>query len=163
MKRRRKRRNGAGADLAYYQAMGIDPQEAGAMALLGQVGKGKRRRAVKTAGRARRRNGELVTLLAGNPAPKPSAAARAAFKRFHAVDVQKVAAIDLPGEWIALGELREVVYRPLPKEGARSGAEYFHTFGKGARLAASVDGKRLVLIPKKGRPFRVDWNLGIVG
>lgn len=125
----------------------------------------KRRRQAKAAkltrASRRRKNGELVTLLAGNPSP--SSKARAAFKRFHGVEVQKHRAIDLPGEWVALGELREVVYKPLPKDGDRSGAEYFHKFGRGARIAASIDGKRLVLIPAKGRPFRVDWSLGIVG
>lgn len=114
--------------------------------------------------RARRRNAELVTLLAGNPSRlQPSKGARAAFRRFHGVDVQKLRQIALPGEWVALGELLDLSYRPKPKGGARSDADYVHRFKRGAIVAASVDGKRLVLIPNGSKPFKVDWDLGIVG
>lgn len=115
--------------------------------------------------RPRRRNPTVI--VASNPARTrakraPSAAALAAFRRFH--DDQPPAVTDLgPGmpDLVALGELREIVYRPTI--GARRGPAFVHRFGRGARLAASIDGKRLFLVPAAGKPFRVDWDLGIIG
>jgi DNA-directed RNA polymerase specialized sigma24 family protein len=104
----------------------------------------------------------LVVL--SNPAPErePSAAAVAAFKKFHGVAPRRVRRLP-PGfpELVALGLLREVVYRPTI--GQRKGPAFFHKFGAGGMLAATPDGTRLFLVPAPRRPFRVDWSRGIVG
>jgi len=60
---------------------------------------------------------------------------------------------------VALGELREIVYQP--RRGARRGPAYFHHFKAGNILATTADGKRLVIVDRKGRKA-VDFDLGIV-
>lgn len=123
----------------------------------------KRRRRRAAAPKRRRRNPELVTIgLAGNPSRAPSAAAIAAFRRFHQADPSGLRELG-PGmpDLIALGDLKAIVYRPT--RSARSGPAFEHQFGRGAILAATVDGKRLFCLPAKGKPFHVDWNRGIIG
>lgn len=111
----------------------------------------------------RRRNPELVTIgLAGNPSRAPSAAALAAFRRFHDADPSGLRDLG-PGmpDLVALGDLQAIVYRPT--RSVRSGPAFEHQFGRGAILAATVDGRRLFCLPAKGKPFRVDWERGIIG
>lgn len=115
----------------------------------------------------RRRNPDLVTVL-GNPAPKDLPAAARAYREFHGVDPATVVEIAGPKDrvLVSLGELREVVYQP--RRGDRKGPAFFHRFGRGAVLAATPDGKHLVIVPagdvKRGRrSARVDWSRGIVG
>lgn len=107
----------------------------------------------------RRRNPDLLTL--SNPSRADLARARAAYVRFHGVNPKEVRRGRGRGVFIVLGELREVVYQP--RRGQRRGPAFFHKFGRGAKLAASVDGKRLILVPRKGKPHRVDWERGIIG
>lgn len=94
--------------------------------------------------------------------PTPTAAAVEAFQRFHETAPRRVVQVKVPGsgDLVALGDLVEIVYRPT--RGARRGPAFVHKFGVGAILAASVDGRELVLVPGR-RPFRVDWERGIVG
>lgn len=111
--------------------------------------------------RYRRRNPLLLTLT--NPSKTATRAeALAAFRKFHETDPKDVSR--LPGDGpplICLGDLVEIVYRPT--RGARRGPAFVHKFGPGARVAATVDGEHLVLLPNPRRPFRVDWSKGIVG
>ena len=96
----------------------------------------------------------------GNPA-KLSAAA-AAYRKFHGIEPKKLRQLGgSGGALVALGDLLEVVYRPT--KGQRRGPAFVHKFGRGAVLAATPDGAQLVLVPAPGRPFRVDWERGIVG
>lgn len=95
--------------------------------------------------------------------PTPSAAAVRAFREFHECEPRGVRVVDVPGisgELIALGDLVEIVYRPT--RGARRGPAFVHKFARGARVAATIDGKHLVLVPGP-RAFRVDWRRGIIG
>lgn len=89
-------------------------------------------------------------------------AAEKAYRRFHGVDPATVKKV--PGRapvLVALGQLKEVVYQPT--RGVRKGPAFFHVFGKGATLAATPDGKHLILVPRLGKPFKVKWDRGIVG
>ena len=109
----------------------------------------------------RRRNPELVQLL--NPHGGGSLeAAKRAYLEFHGVEPKKVRKLP-PGfpNLVAVGDLREITYRPT--RGARRGPAFVHTFARGAVLAATPDGKQLVLLPHGKKPFRVDWDQGIVG
>lgn len=124
----------------------------------------KRRRTAAQKARGRKgkraRNPLLVTL--SNPTAASEAKALAAFRRFHRAEPSGVR--DLGGKGpvlVALGDLVEVVYRPT--RGARRGPAFVHRFGRGGVLAATADGRELVLIPSATRPFRVDWARGIVG
>lgn len=123
-----------------------------------------KRAPAKRSRKGKRENGQLLTILA-NPALSRSSVnpkALAAFRKFHQVEPKKL--IKLPKgapDLIVMGTLREVVYQPT--RGVRKGPAFFHRFGKGARLAATVDGKQVFLIPDKGKPFRVDWERGIIG
>lgn len=95
--------------------------------------------------------------------PTPSTAALAAFRKFHDADPQDVRTLPkgFP-DLVALGTLRHVIYQPT--HSARSGPAFKHRFGPGRHvLAATIDGKSLYIIPDKGRPFRVDWQRGIIG
>lgn len=105
-----------------------------------------------------RGNPDLITLSA-NPS---SAAAAAAFEKFHRTKPKSIRQLGGKGpSLIALGDLLEVVYRPT--RGVRRGPAFVHKFGRGAVLAATADGRELVCVPGKGKPFRVDWERGIVG
>lgn len=109
-------------------------------------------------GSKRRKNPQLLTI--GNPSKRDLAAAVRAYKQFHGVDPRK--ALELGGKGpvlVALGELREIVYQP--RRGERRGPAYFHHFKPGNLLAATPDGKRLVIVDRKGRTA-VDFDLGIV-
>lgn len=113
-------------------------------------------------GRRRLNPQELVTLLANPRAPRDLAAALAKGERFHGRELKHVT--ELPGEGptlISLGPLEEVVYRATRDTGKRT--RWVHKFGQGARLATTVDGRQLVIVPKDGKPFRVDFERGIVG
>ena len=93
---------------------------------------------------------------------KIPAEALEAYERFHGVAPKRWRRIgDGEEVLIALGELERVIYGP--KRGDRAGVGYYHDFRPGATLAASVDGKRLFMLPSKRRPFRVKWDRGIVG
>lgn len=106
----------------------------------------------------KRRNPDLLTLTN----PKGRAAAAAAFERFHRTAPKAIRKLAGKGEsLVALGDLLEVVYRPT--RGQRRGPAFVHKFGRGAVLAATADGLELVIVPGKGKPFRVDWERGIVG
>jgi len=88
------------------------------------------------------------------------AAAVRAYKQFHGVDPKKAFKLGKRGPvLVALGELREIVYQP--RRGERRGPAYFHHFKPGNLLAATADGKRLVIVDRKGRTA-VDFDLGIV-
>lgn len=118
----------------------------------------RRRRAI------RRKNPQLVTLLANpNGATRAQvAAAIAASKRFHGVAPKKLRTVQGSGPpLVALGDMQAIEYRPT--RGHRRGPAFRHKFGRGAVLAATADGKELVVIPANGKPFRVDWERGIVG
>lgn len=133
------------------------------------------RKARSLVGPTTRRNAQLLTLY--NPATRAQvaqllrspawrarlAAAAKAYREFHGVDPRELRIV--PGgpdrALVAMGDLREVVYRPT--RGARRGPAFFHKFGKGAVLAATVDGRDLVNVPGEGRPFVVKWDRGIVG
>jgi|KBSSwiStaDraftv2_1062776.scaffolds.fasta_scaffold02978_6 hypothetical protein len=113
--------------------------------------------------RGRKRNPVLVTLH--NPTPKAFAegsTGRKRYETFHGVPPPRFRNLGpaFP-DCIALGDLREVVYKPTI--GHRKGPAFFHRFGKGAKLAASLDGTRLFIVPGKGKPFRFDPERGIVG
>lgn len=115
---------------------------------------------VREAKKRTRKNPALVVLH--NPT-EPSAAALEAFRRFHDADPQDIRPLPkgLP-DLVALGTLRHVIYQPT--HSARSGPAFKHRFGPGRHvLAATVDGKHLYIIPDKGKPFRVDWDRGIIG
>lgn len=110
--------------------------------------------------RRRRRNPSLMTLT--NPAPRDAAAADAAYRKFHGVAPRRRRKLGGKGPTlIALGDLIEIVYQP--RRGARKGPAYVHKFARGAVVAATVDGRELVLLPSPKRPYRVDWERGIVG
>lgn len=105
-----------------------------------------------------RKNPKLLVLAN----PTPSAAALEAFRRFH--DTEPKSIRKLPGkgpDLVALGDLVEIVYKPT--RGVRRGPAFVHKFGKGAVLAATVDGSQVVLVPSQRKPFRVDWERGIIG
>jgi hypothetical protein len=107
-----------------------------------------------------RKNPHLMTL--SNPARGDAAAAARAYERFHRTKPKSVRVLGGKGRTlVALGDLLEVIYRPT--RGARRGPAFVHKFGQGAVLAATADGAELVLVPAPGRPFRVDWDRGIVG
>lgn len=115
------------------------------------VNAGRRRK------RRPRKNPQLLTI---NPTDRQVAAAVRAYRQFHGVDPKR--AIKLGprgGVLVALGELREIVYQP--RRGARKGPAYFHHFQPGNLLAATPDGKRLVIVDRKNRRA-VDFDLGIV-
>jgi len=111
-----------------------------------------------------RRNPDLVIL--GNPTeeedPEEIDAAAQAFEEFHGVEPRAVRRIGRGRKaLVALGDLKEIVYKPT--RGERSGPAWFHEFGPGAVLAASVDGKELRIVKTGGRSMKVDWQRGIVG
>lgn len=107
--------------------------------------------------RRRRANPSLLTLT--NPVPSD---ALAAYRRFHRRAPTGVRQLGGRGPaLVALGDLVEIVYQP--KKGARRGPAFVHRFGAGAVLAATPDGAELVLLPAPRKPFRVDWERGIVG
>lgn len=92
----------------------------------------------------------------------PTGDALAAFRTFHEVDPKEIVERSIPavrGDLVALGDLVAICYRPT--RGWRRGPAFEHRFGRGAILAATADGKALVLIPGP-KPFRVDWRRGIV-
>jgi len=110
--------------------------------------------------RRRKRNPDLLVI--GNPVGRGGQAAAEAYKRFHGRAPDRVRNLGGKGPaLVALGDLVEVVYRPT--RGARRGAAYVHKFGAGAVLAATPDGRELVIVPGRARPFVVDWEQGIVG
>lgn len=101
-------------------------------------------------------------LRRANPSSAAMAAALRAYREFHGVEPQKQRQVAGSAPvLVALGQLREVVYQPT--RGDRKGPAFFHRFGRGAWLAATPDGKSLVLVPAAGKPFRVKWDRGIVG
>lgn len=111
---------------------------------------------------AAKRNPQLLTL--GNPGKATGAElerARAAYRRFHGVDVKPglVKRGKGKGVLIVLGELRRVDYQPT--RGQRRGPVWFHHFGKGCKLATDPAGKRLVILDTKGEQL-VDFDRGIV-
>lgn len=111
---------------------------------------------------ARRCNPTLMTLSNPYHTGNTMDAARQAYETFHEMAPQKTR--DLGGDGpplVALGELIEVVYKPT--RGARRGPAFVHEFARGAVLAATPDGRELVLLPSPKKPFRVDWQRGIVG
>jgi len=61
---------------------------------------------------------------------------------------------------IEIGRLREVVYQP--RRGDRRGPAWVHKV-RGARLAATPDGKQLVIVIDPKHPMRFDPERGIVG
>ena len=103
----------------------------------------------------RKRNPQL--LIVGNPTPT----ALAAFRRFHAAEPSGVRRIPGNRDLVALGDVVEIVYRP--RTGVRTDADYVHKFKPGAVLASSADGRDLVVLPNPRKPFRVDWDRGIIG
>ena len=107
---------------------------------------------------SRRRNPELLVV---NPSTASRAKAAAAYRQFHGVNPKKATKLGRgKGVLIALGELREIVYQP--RRGNRShGAAFFHNFKPGNVLATTPDGKKLVIVDRKGRKA-VDFDLGIV-
>ena len=115
----------------------------------------------KGASSRRRRNPELLTLT--NPARLGDAAARAAFRKFHRVEPSGVRELGGPPgiTLVALGDLVELVYRP--SKGARRGPAFVHRFKAGATVAATADGRHVLLVANASRPFRVDFERGIVG
>lgn len=116
----------------------------------GKPRKGKRR--------ARRRNPELMTVA--NPSRSDLTRAVAQYRRFHGVDPKKATKLGRgKGVLIALGELRELVYQP--RRGHRKGPAFFHNFKPGSVLAATPDGKKLVIVDRKNRKA-VDFDLGVV-
>lgn len=123
----------------------------------------QRERAHRQHDRAQRRaNPKLLTMVANPSKRQPSAAAIAAFREFHETDPKAIRQIPGKGpDLIALGDLVEIVYRPT--RGARRGPAFVHKFGRGAVLAATVDGQQLVLLPSPRKPFRVKWDRGIIG
>lgn len=105
----------------------------------------------------RRKNPQLLVV---NPSRADLVKARAAYREFHGVEPTK--ALKLGGKGpvlVALGELREIVYQP--RRGHRKGPAFFHHFKPGNLLAATTDGKRLVIIDRRNRRS-VDFSLGIV-
>ncbi len=83
----------------------------------------------------------------------------AAYRQFHGVNPKKAIKGKGKGVLIALGELREVIYRP--NTGKRKGPDYFHKFKRGNILAVTPDGERLVIVDPKNRKA-VDFDLGII-
>lgn len=120
-------------------------------------------KATTPAASAPRRRANPLLLTLHNPAsPTTKAAALAAFREFHRTEPREVTR--LPGDGpplVVLGDLVEIVYRPT--RGARRGPAFVHKFGAGARVAATSDGRQLVLLPNARKPFRVDWKRGIIG
>ena len=107
----------------------------------------------------KKENPELMIL--GNPVPTEELAEEQ-FRRFHGTRPKK-REVEVEGEefLIEIGTLKEVVYHP--SHGIRSDAEWFHKF-RGSTLAASVDGQRLYIVPKRGgKPLRFDPDRGIIG
>lgn len=105
----------------------------------------------------RRANPSLMTLT--NPVPSD---ALAAYRKFHRRAPTGVRKLGGKGPaLVALGDLVEIVYKPT--KGARRGPAFVHKFNAGAVLAATPDGRELVLLPSPRKPFRVDWERGIVG
>jgi len=110
--------------------------------------------------KAKRRNPDLLVLTN----PNTVAEAKAAYRRFHGIDCKRTRQLQtVPGvqALVALGDLKEIVYKPT--KGARRGPAFVHKFGAGAVLAATPDGKHVYLVPAAGRPFRVDFERGIIG
>ncbi len=56
--------------------------------------------------------------------------ARQLYEAFHEVDPRQIVEmeIELPGEWMVLGEAEDVCYRP-PRHSRRAGHVYQHEFG----------------------------------
>lgn len=116
-----------------------------------------------------RKNPALLTI--GNPDGDPIQVDRdklekavAAYEEFHGEAPTEVMELPGPGAvYVMLGELRDVLYEP--RKGHRSGAVWEHTFGPGAALVASPDGRdvRIVSLEGEGARLRVDWSRGIVG
>lgn len=131
-------------------------------AFLAKMAAGRRRAAAGRSGprKRRRRNPELLTIY--NPARSELAAAEKRYREFHGVAPEKVRRIGAgKGVLIALGTLKELVYQP--RRGHRRGPAFFHRFGPGAVLAASVDGREVRIVKPTGRPVRVKWDRGITG
>lgn len=129
----------------------------------GAAAPARRRRSRMHKRQAKRRCNPSELLMLTNPTPGGAVAqAVAAYKRFHGVAPVKARRLAGSGPpLVALGQLREVVYQPT--RGDRKGPAFFHRFGRGAVLAADPSGKHLFLVPSVGKPFRVDWERGIVG
>jgi len=106
-----------------------------------------------------KRNHNPDLLLLGNPRAQMEKAA-AAYRRFHGVEPKTMRKGTGKRILIALGQLREIVYQP--RRGSRRGPAWFHKFGKGAILAATLDGD-LVIVKDKGSRLKVNWDRGIVG
>lgn len=115
--------------------------------------------AKKTKRRRRKKNPELLT-IAGNPAERFDAAARA-YRTFHGVEPKKARRIGKgKGVLIALGDVGEIVYKT--RRGDRKGPAWWHRFKRGAVLAGSPDGKHLCIIDTTGKTQLVDWERGII-
>jgi hypothetical protein len=92
--------------------------------------------------------------------PRDLDLARKAFRQFHATDPREVRRIGKGRKvLVALGDLRELVYQT--RRGHRRGPAWFHKFGRGSKLAATPDGRRLFIVTPKGK-VAVDWKRGII-
>ena len=114
-----------------------------------------------------RENPEILSVAHTNPVHtsqlQMEKAARK-YRQFHGVDPDKITTIGNPEAadakvLIVLGRLVDLIYEP--SKGLRKTIHWHHKFGKDARLATDISGKKLYIVGKQGQ-VQVDFSRGII-